>query len=430
MASIVVGRYVGAMARAVLVICAAALVCAGSSAAARAAAPTMQEVTITGGGGVQLACDLTLPAGSAPAGGWPGLVIFPGLGESHADEERLDQASFATYDGLASVSCDGRGTFSSGGSFDLAGPHDAQDAQAIFDWLAARTEVSDTQIGAEGWGLGGAEVWNAVVAGVPFKAIEAGTTWSSLGRALRPTGVLNARLFQLLSAEGPTTWNTAPGIAARSYRKHLHSLTVPTLMVQEREESNFDLSQATAVYGLLSGPKRLEIGWQVEGQAEGADWFRHYLAGGPRAITGVVLQHEQPDAAATRYLKLPPTRVVSVNLPGTALKRSVWLTGGPLETFGGGSVTIRYAGASWGQVVATVSTASGKLVTEGAAPVKNGAGVLTIPLLNEARLLPRGKKVVVTLSSHDATFGGATTGTIAIHGVTLRLSVLERAASH
>src|SRR5205085_11185155 len=154
-------------------------------------------------------------------------------------------------------------------------------------------------------------------------------TWSSLGRALKPTGVLNASLFQLLSAEGPTGWNTASGIAARSYRVGIHSLTIPTLIVHFREEYHLDLGQATAAYRLLSGPKRLDIGWRVGGPGEGEDWFRHYLAGGPRAITGVLLQREQPDATGTHYLSLPPTRVVSVNLPGAALTRSVWLPGGP-----------------------------------------------------------------------------------------------------
>ena len=48
----------------------------------------------------------------------------------------------------------------------------------------------------------------------------------------------------------------------------------------------------------------------------------------------------------------------------------------------------------------------------------------------EAMLLPRGKTLTVTLSNHDATFGGTTTGKIAIHSVTLRLSVLQRAVSH
>ena len=69
-------------------------------------------------------------------------------------------------------------------------------------------------------------------------------------------------------------------------------------------------------------------------------------------------------------------------------------------------------------------------MTEGAASVQHSAGVLKIPLMNEVMLLPRGKKVVVTLSSHDATFGGTASGTIAVGRVTLKLSVLARAVSH
>lgn len=415
------------MARAVLAICAAALVCAGASAAAHAAGPTTQNVTITGAGGVQLACKFTLPAGTAPGGGWPGLILFPGLGGIPIDGTGLADAGFA------SISCSERGTGASAGSFDLAGPKDAQDAQAIFDWLAARPEVSDTQIGAYGEDLGGAEVWDAAVAGVPFKAIAPADTWSSLAKALRPTGVVNTGLLALFTAEGPATWNTSSGIAARTYRTHLKSLTVPTLMFRERGDFFFwDLSQATSAYRLLSGRKRLvvfgegSLGRETELEA----WFRRYLAGGPKVGGGVVIEHEAPDTATTRFLELPPTRLVSVNLPGTALKRSVWLTGGPLETFGGGSVTIRYTGASWDQVVAQVSTADGTLVTEGAAAVKSGSGVLKIPLLNEMALLLRGKKIVVTLSSHDNEFGGTSGGKIAVGRVTLKLSVLQRAVSH
>jgi hypothetical protein len=424
MAIIVMGRYVEIMVRTAIAVCVAALVCAGASARAGAAGPTTQDVTITGAGGVQLACKFVLPTGSAPSGGWPGLVLFPGVGAAPP----TDGVGFAAA-GLASISCAERGRGASGGSFDLAGPSDAKDAQAIFDWLAARPEVSDTQIGADGWELGGAEVWNAAVAGVPFKAIVAGDTWSSLGRALKPTGVLNASLFKLLSAEGPTTWNTTSGIAARSYRGGLRSLTIPTLILAERSLFFFDLSQETSAYSVLDGPKRLDIGWNADRLVDEVGWLRHYLAGGPTIGGGLSIQHEQPDTATNHYLTLPPTRTVSVNLPGTALTRSAWLTGGPLETFGGGNVTIRYSGASWNQVVATVSTASGKVVTEGAASVQHSAGVLKIPLLNEMRLLSRGKKLTVTLSNHDATFGGTASGSISISRVTLKLSVLARAVS-
>ena len=416
------------MARAILALCVAALVCSGSSAAARTSALAAQEVTITGGGGVQLACGFVLPDGTAPDGGWPGIVFFPRLGLVHAYEEDGDQTLFAA-DGFASVSCDERGTGASGGSFDLAGPNDAEDAQAIFDWLVAQPNVSPTEIGAYGEDLGGAEVWNAAVAGVPFKAIVPAYTWSSLGRALKPTGAVNVGTLSLLTAAGPSTaWNTPAGIAARSYRGRIHSLTVPTLIIQRRKNLHWDLSQATTAYRLLSGPKRLSVVWSLP-QSEVEAWFSRYLTDGDPVGGGVEIQHENPNYTITKFLRFPSSRSVIVNLPGSALQRSVWLTGGPLETFGAGSVTIRYTDASWEQVVATVSTGRRKGVTEGAAPVKSSEGVLTIPLLNEAVFMPR-RKVTVTLSSHDATFGGATTGTITVSRVTLRLSVLGRAVSN
>src|SRR4051794_34426689 len=299
MATIVKGRYVGVMVRAVLALCVVALLCASGSTAARSDAPTLQEVTITGAGGVQLACDFVLPPGTAPDGGWPGIVLFPTPGVSLDAYYYDGSLTVFAYDGFASVACYERGTGSSGGSFDLAGPLDAQDAQAIFSWFAAQPNVSPTEIGAEGFDLGGAEVWDAAVAGVPFKAIVAGDTWSSLDRALKPTGVLNARLSQFLSTVGPTTWNTAPGIAARSYRTHLHSLAIPALIVQARRDFRWDLGEATAAYRLLSGPKLLSVVWEpFEIPDEG--WFEHYLAGGPKIARGVEIESDKPSRTITR----------------------------------------------------------------------------------------------------------------------------------
>ena len=415
--------------RVVVAVVAAVLACGAASSAVfggtELAGATTQQVTITGAGGVQLACKFVLPVGAVPDGGWPGLVLFPGLGATPTDGTDFAAAGFA------SISCDERGTGSSGGSFDLAGPNDAADARAVFDWLAARPEVSDRQIGAYGEDLGGAEVWDAAVAGVPYKDIVPADTWSSLARALDPTGVVNTSLLSLLTAEGAPTWNTPSRIAERSYRAHLHSLTVPTLIVHDRGNFLWDLSQATAAYRALAGPKRLFVGWSggLPPESEVDAWFRHYLAGGPPVGGGVVIQHESPDKATTTFRKLPPTRFVSVNLPGNAQSRSVRLPGGPFETFGAGTVTVRYTGASRKQLVARVSAPNGTLVTEGAAPVRKPAGVLTIPLLDEAVFLPRGKRLVVSLSSHDAEFGGSAGGRIAIRRVTLKLSVLQRAVS-
>jgi hypothetical protein len=41
-------------------------------------------------------------------------------------------------------------------------------------------------------------------------------------------------------------------------------------------------------------------------------------------------------------------------------------------------------------------------VTEGAAPIKSSSGVVKIPLLDEAVLLPRGKRLVVELGASSA----------------------------
>jgi hypothetical protein len=135
-----------------------------------------------------------------------------------------------------------------------------------------------------------------------------------------------------------------------------------------------------------------------------------------------------------------------VNLPGTTklishgggkwrAVRSVRLPGGPLETFGDGSVTVRYSGASssWTHLSATVLLRGQKTpVTVGAALVTKPAGVLRIPLLDEAVLLPRGKPLVVTLAGPSGGFvfgGNPTRGTITIGRVTLTLPVLKKTVS-
>ena len=154
---------------------------------------------------MQLACKFALPAGTPPDGGWPGLILFPAFPGTPARRNVLRHCRLR--DGLVLRT----GPVVVRRLVRPRGPLDAQDAQAIFGWLAARPEVSDTQIGAYGMDLGGAEVWNAAVAGLPFKAIVAGDTWSNLGQALKPTGVLNASLFQLLSAEARRPGTPRPG---------------------------------------------------------------------------------------------------------------------------------------------------------------------------------------------------------------------------
>ena len=80
------------------------------------------------------------------------------------------------------------------------------------------------------------------------------------------------------------------------------------------------------------------------------------------------------------------------------------LTGGPHETFGGGFVTVHYSGAkNWTRLVAMVSVKDNATpITEGGAPINSSSGVVKIPLMDEALLVPRGKRLVVSLGSESA----------------------------
>lgn len=397
-----------------LALCVASLLCAVGTGAARGDAPTVQELTITASGGTQLACGLILPAGAAPAGGWPGVLLFPGLSptlvpavsQTHAAMETIALDDFAPA-GIASLTCEERGTGDSQGTFDVAGPNDVADVQALFAWFAARPDVSDTEIGAYGESIGGAEVWNAAVAGVPFEAIVPVATWTNLKQALFPNGQDKTALDDGVNVLNPAPgygWETS-GLAARSPRGRLKSLTVPTLMVQSGHDLLFDLEQARTGYTLLPGPKRLYIGDPAQALGEVTAWFAHYLAGGPPVGQGVEIVGPRGNTEVSR--NFPATRSVSVNLPGTRAldapnqfdSRGVRLPGGPFETLGGGSVTVRYSGAHhWYPVVATVSLEGSKTsVTQGIADINTTAGVVKIPLLDEAAAIPRGKRIVVSL---------------------------------
>src|SRR6266700_2074678 len=87
-----------------------------------------------------VACGLVLPGGSPPAGGWPGLLLFHGLGQTHAYMETIANAAFAPTR-FASLACDARGTGASGGKFGLDGPKEVQDVCDLFAWLTARNDV-------------------------------------------------------------------------------------------------------------------------------------------------------------------------------------------------------------------------------------------------------------------------------------------------
>ena len=203
--------------RVVLLAALVVLLSAGSASAA-----TPQQLTLPMSDGAQLACSLTEPDGTPPASGWPAVMLFHGLGGKHQDMEPI-ATQFLAPAGYASLACDARGHGASEGQFGVDGPRDVQDTRELMTWLTARPEISDTQIGALGISLGGGAVWNALAAGVPFKAAVTAITWTNLLTALAPQGLSKSGLVQYLAGLVPTTrWDgqllaASQGLAASAW---------------------------------------------------------------------------------------------------------------------------------------------------------------------------------------------------------------------
>jgi alpha-beta hydrolase superfamily lysophospholipase len=454
----------------------AALVCGESALAA-----TPQQLTIAASDGAKLACSLVEPDGAAPTGGWPAVMLFHGLGGKHEDMEPIATQYLAPA-GYASLECDARGHGASEGVFGLDGTRDVQDTRELFAWLTARPEISDTQIGALGISLGGGAVWNAAVAGVPFKAIVPIITWTNLLTALAPQGLSKSGLVQYLAALVPTSrWDAqllaasaglttsadltaaAALTASRSSVSKLATITTPTLLIQGRHDFLFDIDQALTAYKALHGPKRLYIGDLGHSPAsnppaelptyfgEAVKWFDRYLrnvSNGVESKPSIVLAHDPWDGTPTSYKTLPATKTISITLPGSTtmsgatgkVVRSARVTGGPHETFGDSSVVVRYSGAkNWDRLVAVLAVAgSSTPITAGGVKLTASSGKVTIKLLNEAVRVAAGKKLVRYLSSTsiaqdpgDALYLAAVQpgAAITIGRVTLNVSVLKQAVS-
>ena len=455
----------------------AAFACGGSAFAAS----TPQQLTIPASDGAKLACSLVEPDGTAPTGGWPAVMLFHGLGGKHQDMESIATLYLAPA-GYATLECDARGHGSSEGLFGLDGARDVQDTRELFAWLTARPEISDTQIGALGISLGGGAVWNALTSGIPFKAAVPIITWTNLLTALAPNGLSKSGLVQYLAALVPTSrWDpqllaasaglttsadlsTAAAIAAaRSPVTKLPTINTPTLLIQGRHDFLFDINQALTAYKALHGPKRLYIGdighspapnppaEQATYFKEAVTWFDRYLRSVSNDVESkpsIVLAHDPWDGKPTSYKALPPTKTISVTLPGATtmsgatgkVVRSARITGGPHETFGDSSVVVRYSGAkNWDRLVAVLAIAGNSTpITAGGVKLTAASGKVTIKLMNEAVRVAAGKKLVVYLSSTsiaqdpgNALYLAAVQpgAEITIGRVTLNVSVLKQAVS-
>jgi predicted acyl esterase len=413
---------------------------------AQAATFTVRDLTIPGGGGTPLAATLYEPTGAAPAGGFPAVVMFHGLGGTRATVDPLARSFFADQ-GYVVLAFDARGHGASGGLWDLDGPNANADARAVYDFLAARPKIAAGKIGAFGVSLGGGAVWNSAVIGkVPWAAIAPEASWIDLYGALFPqnlpkSGVL-AQLASLVPASrtdpeilsreqqainGVDLASLRPITSARSVAGRLGGFTTPTLILQGRRDFLFDVDQARRAFAQLAGPKRLYLGDfghapsdfstapdLVHMSLELRTWFDRFLKGEPNGIDTQprVEIAKSPFTGSAQFAAFPSPRKLVLRSSGSrwltasgSVQRTFALPRRKLETIGTPVVTATVSGTKpFHHLVAVLSATSGgteTIVSEGGIPLRPRAKPrrVSIRLLDQVVTIPAGSRLRLTLAA-------------------------------
>ena len=430
-----------------LAVFAAALAAAAFAGAAHAAATfTVRDLTIRSTDGTPLASTLYEPTDAPPAGGFPAVVMFHGLGGTRASMDPLARQFFADR-GYVVLAFDARGHGASGGLWGLDGPNENADARAVYDFLAARPEVAPGKIGAFGVSLGGGAVLNsAVIAKVPWAAIAPEATWVDLYSALFPqnlpkSGVL-AQLASLVPADrtdpeilsreqaainGIDLPSLRPLTSARSVAGRLKGFATPTLLLQGRRDFLFDVAQARRAFAELAGPKRLylgDFGHPPSAFATAPDlvpmslelrrWFDRFLKGEPNGIDKAprVEIAKSPFTGSAQFASFPTPRTLVLRARGAAwltaagrVRRTFALPRRKLETIGSPVVRTTVSGTKpFHHLVAVLSYTSGggeTVVSEGGIPLRPRARPqrVSIRLLDQIVPIPAGARLRLTLAA-------------------------------
>jgi predicted acyl esterase len=402
------------------------------------------EVSVTMDDGVRIDASLLVPDGAAPAGGWPAVMLFHGLGGNHLS---LVSGLAAPYlsKGYAVFAPDARGHGTSGGYVSLDGPREVADIRAEFQWLSARPDVNDTQIGAWGISLGGGAAWNSVVAGVPFRALETFETWSDLYRALFPQNFGKAGAIYNFAQSVPADRidpalrpyvpqmignENLPGVrqllGTRSSLNALSAVTTPSFLFQGRRDFAFDIDQAADAYRRLAGPKRLYVGdfGHSPSSFPGPDlahildlstrWYDRFLKGIPNGVDKElpVQVASDPWSGKTASFARPPAvknlTLVSQARSGLSARgkvvRTFTLPKRNVEQFGAPVVRVTASTSSeWPHLVAVLTSVDARgqetVLTEGGTITALGkrARTISIKLIATGNLVRRGTKLRVYL---------------------------------
>jgi pimeloyl-ACP methyl ester carboxylesterase len=439
----------------VLIVTVAALLSIGHATASSA----RQDLTVTMADGTKIAATLWLPDGTPPPGGWPAIVLFHGLGGSREDMNKLAQLAFLPGDKYAVLAYDARGHGQSGGLISVDGPNEISDANTMFHWLADRPDVSDTKIGAFGISLGGGAVWNSLVAGVPWAAIEVCETWTNLATALMPQGLAKSGVIagfvnalpaakidpSVLAARDAAYAGNLAAVqsfaAARSSISKLKGVKTPVFMMQGRRDFAFGLDQAFAAWPLLAGPKHLWIGLHGHPPStfpapdtpamllEGRQWFDHYLLGAANGIDKKPRVEVAPVAwkGKTRGFSSVRALANSTLFPSLELGSSITIAPSgrivsdagscaPGPGSGGqfgrtscsivGAPTVTLLGKTtggWSRLVAILiaKTKAGNtvVVSGGGVPARPGSHHYRIRMISQLTFVPAGAKLQLTIGS-------------------------------
>jgi ABC-2 type transport system ATP-binding protein len=418
-----------------------------------ASAFSKQDRLTTMSDGVKIATTYYVPDGAPPAGGWPAVMLFHGLGGSRTDPGTPLGMSLNSVaetqlvpQGYAALTFDARGHGQSEGLVSIDGPREIQDVRELFEWLAAQPGVNGGRIGAFGYSYGGGAIWRATAEGVPFAAIEPAITWTDLYSALLPQDL--ARSGVLLGFWQSIQARAAPGLDSivndaiagqnlsglhsfadqRSVRTLLGSIRVPTFLMQGRRDFAFDIDHALTAYSRLKGPKRLYLadfghppapnppGEAAHVLPEARAWFDRYLKGLPNGIDRKPPIEVAPDPWTGRtfpYRALPARRTLRLAFPGRA---GIGATGKVArtrprlrtrtETFGSPVLRVSLASPNgWPQVVAVLSALTPQrkeiVVSAGGARVHLGAKPkrVKIRLISQLTAVPKGSRLRLTIAA-------------------------------
>ena len=408
------------------------------AATGRASAFTRQDLMLHMDDGVDLAATLYRPTQAQQPSA--AIVMLHGLG---ATRQQVDPIAQRLADTFVVLTFDARGHGQSGGFVSVDGPREIADTRAVYNWVAAQPYVDSRAVGALGISLGGAAILRSLVEGVPWAAVEVANTWSDLYAALAPqnltksgaiyaltNGVKLDPSVQAIEQDALLSRNLdslRQWAAQRSSRSGLSRITTPVYLFQGRRDFVFDLGQAEAAYRLLKGPRKLYLGDFGHSPstfpgpdidtvvAEGESWFRRYLLHVPMpSVRFPVLVSPDPwHGKPVAFKSLPATRRIKVAFPGRAafdMRGKAQRTGRRLrtriETFGSARVRVKAKlVGGWSRLVAvlTATPRQGKtiVVSEGGINTSemHGTRTLTIRMIDDATLIPRGAKLTLTLGS-------------------------------